>query len=170
MTLDIAQLRATPPQHPVDPTPEVYSFSEGGYRVEFRLPNSYDLAAIALETDVEQARGQLLARCITQVAYRNHHEPASPDQLPADLIAALAARLAEADPQAEIELALTCENCGANWTALLDIALFLWTEISARVRRLLREVHTLALAYGWREADILALSDARRQLYLEMVL
>jgi hypothetical protein len=36
------------------------------------------------------------------------------------------------------------------------------------VRRLLREVHTLALAYGWREADILNMSARRRRFYLEM--
>jgi hypothetical protein len=33
----------------------------------------------------------------------------------------------------------------------------------------LREVHTLAWAYGWREADILAMSPARRQFYIELV-
>jgi hypothetical protein len=30
-------------------------------------------------------------------------------------------------------------------------------------------VHTLASAYGWSESEILALSDARRRLYMEMV-
>ena len=35
--------------------------------------------------------------------------------------------------------------------------------------RTLAEVHRLASAYGWREQDILALSPARRQLYLGMV-
>jgi hypothetical protein len=33
----------------------------------------------------------------------------------------------------------------------------------------LNEVHMLAWAYGWREADILAMSSARRQFYLERV-
>ena len=31
------------------------------------------------------------------------------------------------------------------------------------------EVHTLATAYGWSEAETLALGDARRAMYLEMV-
>jgi hypothetical protein len=34
---------------------------------------------------------------------------------------------------------------------------------------LLTEVHRLAQAYGWREAEILALSEARRHAYLELV-
>jgi hypothetical protein len=33
----------------------------------------------------------------------------------------------------------------------------------------LREVHILASAYGWREDDILAMSPARRRIYLEML-
>jgi hypothetical protein len=33
----------------------------------------------------------------------------------------------------------------------------------------MRQVHTLALAYGWREIDILAMSSWRRQAYLEML-
>ena len=35
--------------------------------------------------------------------------------------------------------------------------------------RLLRQVHTLAMAYGWREIDILSMSALRRQVYLEML-
>jgi hypothetical protein len=50
-----------------------------------------------------------------------------------------------------------------------DIAAYLWQEVDARARRALRDTHTLARAYGWREADILAMSDFRRQQYLEMV-
>ena len=41
-------------------------------------------------------------------------------------------------------------------------------ELHAWALRTLREVHTLARSYGWREADVLALSGTRRQLYLEL--
>jgi len=51
-----------------------------------------------------------------------------------------------------------------------DIASFFWAEICVQAKRLLREVHTLARAYGWREMDILSMSPARRQFYLEMVI
>jgi hypothetical protein len=46
---------------------------------------------------------------------------------------------------------------------------FFWKEIAAHAKRLLREVHILAAAYKWREADILAMNPNRRQYYLEMV-
>jgi len=52
---------------------------------------------------------------------------------------------------------------------MFDIVSFFWSEICVQAKRLLREVHILARAYGWREADILSMSAARRQLYLEMV-
>ena len=56
------------------------------------------------------------------------------------------------------------------WQAALDVAADFWLELHAWARGMLREIHTLARAYGWREADILALSPARRRHYLQLVL
>jgi hypothetical protein len=55
-----------------------------------------------------------------------------------------------------------------SWDVLFDIVSFFWAEIGAWAQRLLREVHALASAYGWREADILALSAWRRRQYLDL--
>ena len=41
-------------------------------------------------------------------------------------------------------------------------------EVEAEAMRLLRDVHVLARQYGWREADIIAMSPLRRQMYVEM--
>ena len=76
--------------------------------------------------------------------------------------------MAETDPQADVQLALACPACGHTWQATFDIVSFFWSEINAWAYHTLREVHGLALAYGWTETDILALSPQRRQLYLEM--
>ena len=81
----------------------------------------------------------------------------------------LAARMGEADGGADGEVELSCPACQHGWSAELDIAAFFWTEIAAQAQRLLREVDALARVYGWREADILAMSAARRQAYLELV-
>jgi hypothetical protein len=77
--------------------------------------------------------------------------------------------LAEADPLADVQLAVSCPSCGTRQQVSFDILSFFWTEIEAWAWRILREVHTLASAYGWHEHDILALSPRRRQSYLEMV-
>src|SRR5216684_666035 len=91
------------------------------------------------------------------------------EQLPETLLAAMAAQMDTCDPLAAMNISLDCAACGHQWTLLFDIVSFFWTEITAQAKRLLREVHTLASHYGWREADILVMSAVRRQLYLEMV-
>jgi hypothetical protein len=85
------------------------------------------------------------------------------------LVEALDARLSLADAHADIRLNLNCTACAACWRAPFDIASYLWSEVDAWALRLLRDVHRLARAYGWREADILALSSSRRQCYLDML-
>ena len=92
-----------------------------------------------------------------------------PDRLPAAVLQAVAAAMAAADPQGDVELALRCPACGHVWPAAFDIGSFFWAEVDAWARVLLSEIHTLASAYGWREADVLALSPWRRRCYLELI-
>jgi len=75
----------------------------------------------------------------------------------------------EADPQAEIRLELACADCGHAWAEPFDIVDYLWAEIGDRAKRLTYEVHALASAYGWTEAEVLRLPAERRRRYLEMV-
>jgi len=96
-------------------------------------------------------------------------EPIAAAALPDTVLADVAAALNDADPLADVELPVRCEACGASWTSTFDIASYLWQELDAWARRLLGEVHTLARAYGWPEAHILALTERRRRHYLELV-
>ena len=84
--------------------------------------------------------------------------------------AALAARLSELDPLAEILIDLRCAACGHAWQTVFDIANFFWNEIHLRSRRLLQEVDLLARIYGWTESEILGMTDQRRDLYVGMAL
>jgi hypothetical protein len=136
-----------------------------GRELTFRLPNSLDLAALALCADLEGARRRLLGRCLLAAP----GEELAVDRLPAEALQAVADRMAAADPQGDVELALQCPACSHAWQAAFDIASFFWTEVDAWARVLLHEIHTLASAYGWREADILALSPWRRRTYLELI-
>ena len=135
--------------------------------VRFRLPNSNDLATLTDVADAATARRWLLDRCV--VSATRDEQPSDVASLPEEVAAAIAARMAESDPQADVRLALDCPACRRAWQAPFDVVSFFWTEIDAWARRLLREVSVLAKAYGWREADILALSPLRRQMYLDMV-
>jgi hypothetical protein len=143
------------------------SLQVAGYEVSFRLPTSLDLIAIAASAAAAAPHQQLLERCL--LAVRQHGTEQASVPLPLEVEQVVVARMAQADPQADIQLALSCPGCGHHWQALFDIVSFFWNEINAWAGRLLRDIHTLASAYGWREADILALSPWRRQAYLEMV-
>jgi hypothetical protein len=160
--LTLSDLRVTAPE-----AADSCALTVGEAEVRYRLPNSLDLIAVARLGEVAAIRSALLERCLAEVTLAGRPQPIS--DLPHDLLDTIEADMAERDPQAHVQLALTCPQCAHAWSAMFDIPTFFWAEISARAEQLLYEVHALALAYGWREADILSLSAARRQAYLELV-
>jgi hypothetical protein len=149
------------------PVPERLSLKVDDWQVEFRLPNSDDLMDIGGLVDATAGRASLLKKCILSAERSQSAEAVN--ALPEKVVIAVIERMSESDPQANVQLALSCPMCAREWRTTFDIVSFLWSEINAWADRILREVHTLARAYGWREADILALSPWRRQAYLEMV-
>ena len=84
------------------------------------------------------------------------------------LAEAVDARIEARETAAELAISLTCEECDAAWREVLDVAAYFWAEIAAAARRLMGEVAEIAAAYGWAEADILAMSPVRRAGYLEL--
>jgi hypothetical protein len=127
----------------------------------FRLPTSRDVALAAQESDSDVAARRLAELC------RIAGEDSAACQV-TDL-EEVGRQMSLADPMAEILIALACPACGNDNSSHLDIAGFLWTEIEARAKRLMLEVHALASAYGWTEETILSLSDLRRAAYLQLV-
>jgi hypothetical protein len=134
-----------------EPPTELAVQSNGG-EVRFRLPTSADLLAV---NNTEQLLEHRLLR--------------GGEQVTENCRISVGEKMLSVDPMAEIHLALNCPSCEHKWEAPFDIVAFLWREISAAARRLLREVHTLASAYGWTESEILSLTPARRRAYLEMI-
>ncbi|SOB86215.1 hypothetical protein [Streptomyces sp. 1331.2] len=138
----------------------------------FRLPTGADLEALAellpavpgpavgdpaADDPAEQARRLLLDRCVT--AWHTVDEAT---------VAAVETTMAATDPLADIELLLSCAACAAPVPAVLDPA----AELAARLtphRRLMTDVHALALAYGWTEPEVLALPAPRRAGYLTLI-
>lgn len=148
-------------------TAEVFSVKVNDYEIDFRLPNSEDLRRAIVSRDVETGRRLLFASCIVRAGACG--EEKAVDELPDEVRQAVVNRMAEADPQSEVQLDLMCPSCRHRWLITFDIVSYFWDEINAWAYGLLREVHQLAAAYGWREEDILAMSAWRRQVYLEMV-
>lgn len=140
---------------------------ESGYDVTFRLPNSLDLDALDPGAAPATNRLRLFELCVLEV--RESGEPVPVAVLPPNLLERMAAAMAAADPQADVQLSLRCPHCAHAWEAVFDIAAYLWGEVHDWAGRVLKEVHVLASAYGWRENDILALSPLRRRAYLELL-
>ena len=131
-----------------------------GRNIVFRLPDSTDLELLERKRpEAPEARRLLLERCIL-AGHGSLTERAESE---------LVERMGELDPQANTCLAFECPACRHRWSTLFDIGGFLWQEVHGWARRILREVHALASAYGWSEREILSMSAVRRAIYLEMV-
>lgn len=157
-------LLATDPPCPTERAIEL-SGPNGGVPVRVRLPTGEDQERAALRPAGDEAAAvrELLQACVLEVAGDRQA------RLPRELEEALADKLAELDPQAEIRLAASCPHCGAALDLELDAGTLVHAEIDAALERLFREVHLLALYYHWSEAEILALSARRRRLYLDLL-
>ena len=137
-----------------------------GYYVEYRVPVSRDLAVLSRVPRSRRAE-QLLFQCVSRVAENGGRVKLS--DVPDETRDGIANAIADSDPQADIQLDLSCIQCHHSWITPFDIVSFLWTELSSWCQRLVAEIHLLAKAYGWAESEILSLSRWRRQLYVSMV-
>ena len=149
--------------HTVATTPAIPSVSQlvpvGKWL--FRLPTSRDLSIAAEETGEQAAAERLLVSCYSGT------EPVT--NWTDEDVNIIGQRLSEADPLAEILLHFDCPSCPASFDESLDLGGFVWAEIESHAKRIFQDVHVLALAYGWSETEILALSPARRRAYAELV-
>ncbi len=162
-SLDAADLRAAR----AGAAPGALEIREGGYEIRFRLPDSGDVEALESCPDADSGRRLLLERCLVEV--RRAGATLVPAKLPDELVAAISEAMERADPQANVELALGCPQCRHRWQSPFDVASYLWAETEGWARRMLREVHALAAAYGWTESEILRVSARRRALYLDLI-
>jgi hypothetical protein len=162
LTLSTPELHVTP-----GVGSDVLSLTIADYSIRYRLPNSADLLALAKCDSAEAGRTLLLNRCLQTVQRDNVDQVI--DALPADVIEAITAHMAQADPRADLQFDLNCPVCRYRWLAAFDVVAFLWNEIDSWAHRVLRDVHILASAYGWSEVDILTMSATRRQSYLDLI-
>jgi len=123
--IDAADIRVPPTSESAG----TIDLSHAGYEVRFRLPNSLDLATLDLDAGHQTNRQRLLTRCV--VAARRAEREIPTDELPPEVVGAVAERMEDADPQADVQLALTCPKCGHGWQVTLDILSFFWSEINA---------------------------------------
>jgi hypothetical protein len=134
--------------------------------IRFRLPTSEDLEAVLDAPSVTELRRRLAERCIVETMRGDRRSPMC--QVSDGIIAQLSTAMTRAGAQ-DTAVTVRCAECGHAWDLVIDIGAFLWAEVNLLARVLLRQVHALAWAYGWCEADVLNMSSARRDFYLKMV-
>ena len=165
MRLDLLQLRCAAP----DDDEQLRQLQVGDLTITWRLPTAADVMVAAAEGEEHGARARLLACCVSaakrgtdalDVGEVLAHDPAVGQQV----AGAIAVEYEDVPTSLDIE----CPACGRAADVPFSIETFLWREVDTWARRTLQEVHTLAQAYGWSEGEILALSPARRRLYLEL--
>lgn len=136
--------------------PERVGFEVAGTRHECRMPSGADLAAWSREAF---DASWLAARLVIA----DDGEPL--EWTPARLDA-LASALAAADPLAALTVPVTCPSCGTAIDVTLDLEPLLLGALRAVARETLEDVHRLARAYHWSEAEIVAMARTRRRTYL----
>lgn len=161
-TLDSKLLQVAP-----SALPETFSITLEQDEYTLRLINCQDILMASQEKNLAQAEHLLLQRCVLQINHSENFEKLN--TLSEDSIRQLAEHLQRCDPNADIVINLDCPGCSCVWKTVFDIADFFWNEIHSRVKQLFNEIGMLAHAYGWSEADILALTQPRRHYYLNLI-
>ena len=165
-TMDFAFL-ASAPASARGYAPDTAPLHLGDFVIQLRSPNTTDLLAAAGCRTIEEAQRLLANRCMVTVT-RDGVE-AAPADVPDQLLAAVSAHVEAIDPDADSQVQVQCPSCASRCDYPVDVGAFFWAEIEIETMKLLRDVHRLASAYGWHEADILSMSPARRQAYLELL-
>lgn len=145
--------------------PAARELTLGQLRVIYRLPTWRELCTLT-DQSVDSAAGELLESCVTSI------ESGAGALVLSDVDTstrqAIDEAICAADVDALIEVQLSCPECGQTACLPMDPGSFLWDELNRWALTTLSEVAELAVAFGWSQADILAMTPWRRQAYLSL--
>jgi hypothetical protein len=127
-------------------------WTDEGQLYRLRPLTSSDLLSVLDAATSAEAEQAILQRCTTAPASELLRE-----------------RFERLNQMAEISCVVECPECSSRVVRDLNLAQFLFRLVDRGAKRLLREIHELAWAYGWSEEAILAMSTGRRGAYLEML-
>lgn len=147
------------PQHTASYTLNLSMDGQPERTVRFRLPTGADQEAVR-HVPPQAAAEALLDRCLVDDG--GAPLSAAEQEMVAEAMEALA-------PQVDLELEQACPECSHVFVVPFDTTTFFFSELRGNGRQLLREVHYLALYYHWGEHEILALTRARRRMYLALL-
>ena len=137
-----------------------------GVEVRYRAVSSLDLKGALECPGAKDASLLLLQKCV--VGVHQSGRPLQISELSDETLDAIQECIAQADPNAEKRIEITCPQCGNRSNFSFDIVTYFWSELEAHAKRQLWEVHMLAGTYGWSESEILEMTPFRRSLYVAM--
>jgi hypothetical protein len=108
---------------------------------------------------------ELLARC----AMTAEGLPADAADLRKPDMDAIDAACEQLAGWAGLRLSTVCSACGKPIEIGLDPVRLWWDQVESSAVALLRQITTLASAFGWSESEVLGLSERRRATYVAMV-
>jgi hypothetical protein len=137
-------------------------WSENGRLYRLRPLTCSDLLSSLDAATSAEAEQAILERCTAVL-------PQPDDSSPLPSTESLMERFERVNQAAEISCDVQCPACSTRASRHLNLAQFLFRLVDRGAKRLLREIHELAWAYGWSEEAILRMSAGRRGAYLEML-
>ena len=153
--LDLGELPATPAGD-LYPETELQTTRQ---RVRIRVPTGADQLQVAAAAD-EASASRLLARlCVAPC------DQATIDELSADDLALIDQGLKELGPTLPWGVEALCPECETRNAIPIDTVGWIAGVADGPTAA----VHEIAMAYGWSERDILALSRAQRLKYLALI-
>lgn len=137
-------------------------WTDHGIALHLRQATTADLLVSIDAPTTEQAEAQLISRCLGLKELID--DAAEVISLPSARV-----RFEQIHAASELHCTLRCPHCLEEATWDLDVTHYVWQEVRHAAHRLLTDIHTLALHYGWSESDIAKLSQPRRDAYLELL-
>jgi hypothetical protein len=129
----------------------------------FRVPTGADQEAIAGITDEAEALRALVTRCLVEPS---HLEAAEERRFTAADVERIDAALEDVAPEVALSVQADCPACGVAHAVDADPYVVLAAMSSDE---LFKEIHILASAYHWSEAEIISMPVIRRRRYLELI-
>ncbi len=117
-----------------------------------RVPTVGDLVDAAALGTPEEAQALLAERCGLGEVDPEEWDAAITD-------------LDESHPLLAPSCAVACPDCGEQFEATLDPVELCWAAVDAAAAEVIDDVVALASAFGWSEADVLAVPPRRRAMY-----
>ncbi|GAB4191925.1 MAG: hypothetical protein Tsb002_21180 [Wenzhouxiangellaceae bacterium] len=130
-------------------------------QVTVRAPNGDDQQAIAQCPDEDDCLALLLSR----IVQRCDDQPLEVADLSAEDIATIEGAAEAMAPEIASECISRCPHCRQDNRVALDV----YQRLQNGGSELFTDIHRLAAAYHWSEAEILSLPRQRRQIYLRLL-